>query len=96
MGNAWNGVIRNDGCRNDADGLRDVVAVTGREWGLLPAGQDRGAGRKGNGNNNGRWVLSERFQCRVTSGRFTICVDCHGTAPNGLYRVSSRRCYISA
>ena len=26
-------------------------------------------------------------RCRVPSGRFTIVADCHGTAPNGLYRV---------
>ena len=87
MGNAWNGVIWNDGCRNDADGLGNVVAVTGRERGLLPAGWDRGVGSGRNGNNSGRWVLSDCFQCHVPSGRFTIGVDCHGTAPNGLYRV---------
>ena len=87
MGNAWNGVIRNDGCRNDADGLRDVVAPAGRKRGVLPAGCDRGVGSGRNGNNSGRWVLSECFQCRVPSGCFTVCVDCHATEPNGLYRI---------
>ena len=87
MGNAWNGVIWNDGCGSDAGGLGDVVAPAGRERGVLPAGWDRGVGSGRNGNNSGRWVLSDCFQCHVPSGRFTIGVDCHGTAPNGLYRV---------